>query len=49
MPPTSAETVVLVFGALIRPAVFEYFADDGQDFRHILLRRLDAARRIFSL
>lgn len=44
-----AETVVTVFGALIRPSVLEYFADDAQDFRHILLRRLDAARRIFSL
>ena len=44
-----AEAIVLVFGALIRPAVFEYFADDSQDFRHILLRRLADARRIFSL
>jgi AcrR family transcriptional regulator len=44
-----AETIVLVFGALIRPAVLEYFADDSQDFRHILLRRLADARRIFSL
>ena len=49
MPLDRAETVVLVFGALIRPAVFEYFAADGQDFRTILLRRLDAARRVFSL
>ena len=41
--------VVQVFGALLRPAVFEYFADDSQDFRALLLRRLDAARSIFSL
>ena len=44
-----AETVVIVFGSLMRPAVFEYFADDHQDFRILVLRRLDAARRIFSL
>jgi AcrR family transcriptional regulator len=42
-------TLVQVFGALIRPAIFEYFADDGQSFRILLLRRLSAARSLFSL
>jgi AcrR family transcriptional regulator len=43
------ETLVQVFGALIRPAIFAYFADDGQNFRTLLLRRLDAARSVFTL
>jgi len=42
-------TLVQVFGALLRPAIFEYFADDRQPFRALLLRRLDATRSIFSL
>jgi AcrR family transcriptional regulator len=42
-------TLVQVFGALIRPTIFEYFADDRQSFRALLLRRLDAARSIFAL
>ncbi|WP_457102096.1 TetR/AcrR family transcriptional regulator [Microbacterium sp. P5_E9] len=44
-----AETVVIVFSAVLRPAVFEYFANDHQDFRILVLRRLDAVRRVFSL
>jgi AcrR family transcriptional regulator len=44
-----AETVVIVFSSVIRPAVFEYFANDHQDFRILVLRRLDAVRRVFSL
>ncbi|MET0780717.1 MAG: helix-turn-helix domain-containing protein [Microbacterium sp.] len=43
------ETVVRVFSALVRPAIFAYFADDSQDFRTLLLRRLAAARAVFSL
>ena len=42
------ETLVQVFGALIRPAIFAYFADDSQDFRTLLLRRLEAARAILA-
>ena len=41
-------TLVQVLGALLRPAIFEYFADDSQDFRALLLRRLAAARAVFS-
>lgn len=43
------ETVVRVFSALVRPAIFEYFADDTREFRALLLRRLEAARSVFSL
>lgn len=43
------ETLVQVFGALIRPAIFAYFADEGQSFRTLLLQRLDAARSVFTL
>lgn len=43
------ETVVRVFSAIVRAAIFEYFADDHQEFGILLLRRLDAARRVFSL
>ena len=44
-----SEALVRVFSALVRPAIFAYFADDSQDFRTLLLLRLDAARRVFSL
>ncbi|WP_091707615.1 TetR/AcrR family transcriptional regulator [Microbacterium sp. cf046] len=43
------EAVVRVFSAVVRPAIFAYFADDSQDFRTLLLSRLDAARSVFSL
>lgn len=41
-------TAVSVFGALLRPAILDYFADDSRDFRTVLTLRLDAARRVFS-
>ena len=44
-----AETLVQVFSALIRLAIFEYFSDDSQDFRVLLLRRIAAARATLAL
>ena len=43
----AAETAVLAFGSLVRPAVIEYFDNDGTDFRTHLLRRLAVARATF--
>ena len=44
----AAETAVLTFGSLVRPAVVAYFAEDGTDFRTHLIGRLDAARSLFT-
>jgi Bacterial regulatory proteins, tetR family. len=44
-----AETVVQLLGALVRPTVVEYFETDASDFRALFLRRVDAARELFSL
>lgn len=43
-----AQTAVQLVGSLLRPAVVEYFATDADDFRSLLLRRLDAARELLS-
>lgn len=46
--PLRAETAVHLLGAISRPTVFEYFADEGADFRTLLLRRLAAARALLA-
>lgn len=43
-----AATVVHVIGALLRPTMLEYFGDEGSDFPTLFLRRVDAARDIFT-
>jgi AcrR family transcriptional regulator len=36
-----------ILGALIRPTVAEYISTQGEDFRTLFLRRLEAAHRLF--